>query len=139
MPKWPGETAHTVEAAECSPDGTMDETALVALLQRSRAAYWAALGEPAAAYAFRVWDLRLKFLRPMRAGESLLVRPQFDEIEHRTLRLRFLIFDAGTDAFVAEASSMVVVVGPQGSDQDVPPVVRVAAEALEGRSFALPG
>ena len=138
MASWPGETAHTVSAGECGPDHNMDETALVALLQRSRAAYWAALGEPAASRRFRVWDLRLKFLRPMRAGESLLVRPQFDEIEHRTLRFRFLIFDAATDAFVAEASSMVVVIDAQGHDLDVPAAVRAAAEALEGRTFDVP-
>lgn len=138
MASWPGETAHTVLAEDCGPLGHMDETALVSLLQRSRAAYWAALGEAAAAHRFRVWDLRLKFLRPMRAGEALLVRPQFDEIEQRTLRIRFLIFDAETDAFVAEASCMIVVVDAQGSDRDVPAPVRAAAEELEGRSFDLP-
>jgi acyl-CoA thioesterase FadM len=138
MATWPGETAHTVLAEECGPLGLMDERAFVALLQRSRAAYWAALGDTAGTHRFRVWDLRLKFLRPMRAGESILIRPQFDEIEQRTLRIRFLGFDAQTDAFVAEASSMVVVVDAEGRDRDVPPDVRAAAEELEGRSFEVP-
>lgn len=138
MPSWPGETAHTVAPHECGPDGIMDESALVALVQRARTAYWSGLGAVAAAHRFRVWDLRLKFLRRIRAGERLLVRPQFDEIEQRTIRVRFLLFDAESDAFVAEASSMFVVTDALGADIDVPAAVRSAAEALEGRTFEVP-
>ncbi|MEC7946794.1 MAG: thioesterase family protein, partial [Myxococcota bacterium] len=132
MPAWPGETMHTVGVQDCGPDGRMNAAPLVALLQRSRSAYWSCLGAPASDHPFRVWDLRVKFLRTMRSGERLLVRPQCDEIGQRTIRLRFLVFDASTDAFVAEASSMVVVVDSQGRDRDVPSDVRAAAAALEG-------
>lgn len=133
MSRWPGETAHTVTAQECSPLGFMDEMALVALLQRTRRAYWEALGPEAGAH--RVWDLRFKLLHPTRVGEELVVRPQCDEIAKRSVRLRFLIFSARTDAFVAEASSMLILVDERGRDIDVPPAVRGATEALEGRRF----
>lgn len=139
MSDWPGETLHTIGAQDCGRDGRMDEAPLVVLLQRSRAAYWSCLGAPASDHPYRVWDLRVKFLRAMRSGEGLLVRPQCEEIGQRTLRLRFLVFDASTDAFVAEASSMVVVIDAQGRDRDVPSDVRAAAAALEGRTFEIPG
>jgi len=135
MPGWPGETEHTVTAAEGGPLGFMDEIALVSLLQRSRRAWWAALGGAVAEQRYRIWDLRLKFLHPTPVGEALVVRPQCDEIAKRSVRLRFRVFSGGTDAFVAEASTLLILVDARGRDIDVPASVLDATEALEGRRF----
>jgi len=137
MSAWPGETEHTVTDEECGSLGFMDENALVGLLQRARRAWWAALGGAAGEQRHRTWDLRLKFLHPTRVGEALVVRPQCDEIAQRSVRLRFRIFSARTDAFVAEASTLLILVDERGRDMDVPTEVLGAAEALEGRRFVV--
>jgi acyl-CoA thioesterase FadM len=136
MTGWPTEMKHDVVASDCEDGGRISEQALVGIFRRAREAYLAALALPEADVQFRVWDLRLKILRPVLAGDRLVIRAQIDEIRPRSLRVRYLVFDGRTDAFAAEGSSMLVPVGPAGQDRDIPATVTAAAEAAEGRRFS---
>lgn len=134
MPTWPAELVHTVQDADCVGGQGIDERALVALFQRARGQWFAALDVDNAP-PVRVYDLRLKVLRRVAPGDDIVVRAQVDAIAARTIRMRYLVFDAKTDAFAAEGSSLLVPLGDRGQDRDVPAALREAAEALEGRPF----
>jgi acyl-CoA thioesterase FadM len=135
MTGWPSELNHDVIESDCEDGGAISEQALVGVFLRARHAYVQALGLSAGDAHFRVWDLRLKILRPVRAGDRLVVRAQIDEIRSRSLRVRYLVFDGRTDAFAAEGSSMLVPIGAAGQDRDVSAAFISAVEAAEGRRF----
>ncbi len=137
MATWPAELVHTVTPADCGEGGGIDERALIVLFQQARDRWFHALPiDPDDRPPVRLYDLRLKVLRRVGVGDELLVRAQVDAIAARTIRMRYLVFDARTDAFAAEGSSLLVPLGDRGLDRDVPAALRAAAEALEGRPFS---
>lgn len=138
MENWPVQVVVNVREADCGPDGSLDESALLVLFREARRAYIGILNASEDDFRYRLWDARLKLRAVISMDDELSIRVRCDELGERAFRLRYRVRDRASGNLVAEGASVQVLVDAQGADRVIPDIFRDRVVALEGRQFPRP-